>query len=400
MVKKTDAQAIQNLLSRGVEEVIVREHLEHDLAKGDILRVKLGMDPTAPDLHLGHAVILRKLREFQDLGHEVVLIIGDYTALIGDPSGRSKIRPPLEPLQIDKNAETYLAQVGKILDMKKVAVHKNSEWLGKLTFADILKLAAHFTVARTIERDDFARRLKSGADVGLHELLYPLMQAYDSVAVKASVELGGTDQKFNLLAGRELQKKIGQPPQDIMTCPLLVGLDGEHKMSKSLGNYIGLHEEPDSMYGKTMTIPDRLIMHYFELATDMPTAEIEQLRGVLTGGENPRNIKMRLAREIVALYHGASAAKKAEEVFVRTFQKKQTPEKIPEHKVKAGKRPLIDLLMEIDAAPSRSEARRVILQKGIRVDGAIVDDPNASLKITKEGVVIQKGKRFFVRVKI
>jgi tyrosyl-tRNA synthetase len=396
MPKKADAKTIEEVLSRGVDEVIHRSHLAADLKKGDLLRVKLGMDPTAPDLHLGHAVLLRKLREFQDLGHEVVLIIGDYTALIGDPSGRSKTRPPLEPAQIDKNAETYLVQAGKVLDLKKVEVHKNSEWLRKLSFADLLKLAANFTVARIIERDDFQKRLAGGVDVALHELLYPLMQAYDSVAIKASVELGGTDQRFNMLAGRELQKKIGQPEQDVMTCPLLVGLDGEKKMSKSLGNYIGLTEAPESMYGKTMSIPDRLIIHYFELATLVSQDEIGKISKTLVAGENPRNIKMRLAREIVTVYHGKAAATKAEEAFVRTFQKHETPEEMSTLRVDK-KMPLHKIIVAAGFAKTASEAKRVIEEGGVKLDGTVVEDPNATLT---KGAVLQKGKRFFAKIVI
>jgi tyrosyl-tRNA synthetase len=393
MAKKATDEQIDGLLGRGVAEVIGRERLANALKKGEILRFKLGMDPTSPDLHLGHAVILRKLRKFQDLGHEVVVIIGDYTALIGDPSGRSKTRPPLEASAIDKNAATYLDQVEKILDRKKIETHKNSEWLSKLTFADLIKLAANFTVARTLERDDFAKRYKEGTDIHLHELLYPMMQAFDSVAVGASVEAGGTDQKFNMLAGRELQKKMGRTEQEVITFPLLVGLDGTNKMSKSLGNYIGITESAESMYGKVMSIPDALVLNYFELATEMPMEEIAIVKKKLDEGENPRDIKMWLAREIVALYHSEKDAQKAEESFVKTFQKKEVPDNVLEIRVVEHIH-IVDCLVKAGLAPSKTDARRIIEQGGVKIDGEVVKDPQTEVK---KGSLIQKGKRYFIR---
>jgi tyrosyl-tRNA synthetase len=393
MAKKINEQQIKEIFGRGVADIIGGERLFKALENGETLRFKMGMDPTSPDLHLGHAVGLRILRKLQDLGHEIIIIVGDYTALIGDPSGRSKTRPPLETAAIDANAKTYLAQVGMMLDVKKIELVKNSKWLSKLTFADLIKLATNFTVARIMERDDFAKRYKNGVDIHLHELLYPLMQAYDSVAVKASVEMGGTDQTFNMLAGRELQKKLGLPEQAVITCPLLIGLDGEHKMSKSLGNYIGITESAESMYGKVMSIPDKLIINYFELATELPTGEITKIKNELLTGANPRDVKMRLAREIISIYHSKGAVKKAEDAFVKTFQKKEIPDEIPEKKVSS--KMLADVLVEVGFADSKSDARRTIVQGGVKVDGKVVDD--AALEVGP-GSLIQKGKRFFVRI--
>lgn len=390
---------IAALFGRSVENVVVRDHLVARLAKGEKLRVKIGMDPTAPDLHLGHAVALRLLRRFQDAGHTVVFIIGDATALIGDPSGKSKTRPQLDAKEIDRNAKTYFAQVGKILDVKKAEIRYNSEWLGKLTFADVIRLAARFTVARILERDDFSQRYKTGVDISCHELLYPMMQAYDSVAIKADVEVGGTDQTFNMLAGRELQKKMNLPEQNVLTVPLLVGIDGVHKMSKSLGNYVGLSEKPEDMYGKVMSIPDALIPSWFTLATELSDADIAEL----ARGDNPRDRKMRLAREIVALYHGAKAAEKAEAAFVSVFQKHETPEDVREMKYKNIGNDLVETLVKVGFATSKSEARRLILEGAIKIDGKVVKEPRLTWvpfipHPIGWSMVIQKGKRHFVRV--
>jgi tyrosyl-tRNA synthetase len=394
MAKKVSDQEIKGIFGRGVANIVGEEKLFAALGAGETLRFKMGMDPTSPDLHIGHAVGLRILRRLQELGHEIVVIVGDYTARIGDPSGRSKTRPPLDGKTIDLNAKTYLAQVGKILDVKKIELVKNSDWLAKLSFADLIKLASHFTAARILERDDFAKRYKEGVEIYLHEMLYPLMQAYDSVAIKASVEMGGTDQTFNMLAGRELQKKLGLPEQAVISVPLLVGLDGEHKMSKSLGNYIGITEPAESVYGKVMSIPDALIMSYFELATELPDAEIARIKSELAKGANPRDIKMRLAREIVLGYHPEKEAAKAEAAFVKTFQKKELPDEIEEKKVKA--KTLAEALVEVGFAESKSEARRTVEQGGVKVDGEVASDPNAAVG---SGQLIQKGKRFFVRLK-
>ena len=405
MSSQPSLNAIHDLLTRGVHDVIVRAHLERDLKKGATLRIKLGMDPTAPDLHLGHAVVLRKLRAFQELGHQIVFIIGDATARIGDPSGKSKSRPPLSSAQIESNAQTYFEQVGQILNIKKVEIHRNSEWLDKFTIADFIKLAASFTVSRMIERDDFSKRLKSGAELGVHELLYPTMQAYDSVAIRASVELGGTDQTFNVLAGRDLQRKMGMSEQDVITCPLLIGLDGKEKMSKSLGNYIGISEDAHQMFGKVMTIPDGLMVHYFELATEVSEQEIQKIKKSLAAGENPRNMKALLAREVVALYHGAKAAREAEAAFDRVFKQKGKPAIIPvikisySHVLKNTSIPMVDLLVATKLVASKSEARRVIFEGGVKVDGKVIHDPVAMIALDKKGVLVQKGKRHFVRLR-
>lgn len=400
MSSKPSLATIQYILTRGVAEVIVREHLERDLKKGAPLRLKLGMDPTASDLHLGHAVVLRKLREFQELGHQVVFIVGDATARIGDPSGKSKTRSPLSDEQIEANAQTYFDQVGRLLDMKNVEIHRNSEWLDKFTPADFLKLAASFSVHRVLERDDFSKRLKTGADFSVHELLYPAMQAYDSIAIRAAVEFGGTDQKFNLLAGRDLQRKMGMPEQDVVTCPLLIGLDGKQKMSKSLGNYIGIIESPDEMFGKVMTIPDALIVHYFELATEVSLKNILDVKRALKEGENPRNIKARLAREVVTLYHNGKAAREAAAKFDLIFRQKRLPARseMPMKLIKPGRRiTLKELLVEIGLVSSKTEAHRVIVDGAVTVDGNKEKDPNKIFSTSHNHTVL-KGKRHYLWV--
>lgn len=396
MKPMTDAQ-IAALFGRSVENVVVRDHLVARLKNGDKLRMKIGMDPTAPDLHLGHAVALRMLRRFQDAGHVIVFIIGDFTARIGDPSGKSKTRPVLDAKEIAANAKTYFAQVGALLDVKKAEIRYNSEWLGKMKFDDLIRLAASFTVARVLERDDFSKRLKAGVDISCHELLYPMMQAMDSVAIKADVEVGGTDQTFNMLAGRELQKKNNMPEQDVITVPLLVGIDGVHKMSKSLGNYIGLREKPEEMYGKAMTVPDAALASWFRLATELPEEDLAQIDKALIRGENPRDLKMRLAREIVRMYHGAAAAQKAEAGFVSVFQKHEAPTDVAELRVK-NNQPLVDVLVAVNFASSKSEARRLVEQKGVKADGAVLADPSAPLAVPKSGLLLQKGKRHFIRI--
>ncbi|TAL19405.1 tyrosine--tRNA ligase [Patescibacteria group bacterium] len=386
------------LSSRFIQDVVVRASLENKLASGRKLRVKIGMDPTAPDLHLGHAVALRLLRRFQNAGHTIVFIIGDFTAKIGDPSGKSKTRPMLDAPAIEANAKTYFEQVGLILDVKKAEIRRNSEWLGKLGFDDVIKLASKFTVARILERDDFAERFKSGSEISGHELLYPMMQAQDSVAVAADVEVGGTDQLFNMLAGRELQKKLGLPEQEVLTVPLLLGLDGTLKMSKSLGNYVGLRDKPEEMYGKLMSLPDRLLRHYFELATDLSDSEIEAIQKTLVGEKaNPRDLKMRLARLVVASYHGEGAAESAEESFVKVFQKKEIPDEVKTVAVDKNKLTAAELLLLTGLAASKSEARRVIEQRGLKIDGVAVGDPSLPVAIGEKGVLLQKGKRHFIR---
>jgi tyrosyl-tRNA synthetase len=397
----TDTQKIDQLLHKRVVEVIVAEDLRKKLLSGKRLRIKFGADPTAPDLHLGHAVLLKKLREFQELGHQVILLIGDYTARIGDPTGKSKTRPMLTEKEVKANAKTYLAQAGKVLDLKKVEVRWNSEWFGKMKFADIIALTSRFTVARMIERDDFDKRLTDGVDVHMHELLYPMMQAHDSIAIKADVELGSTDQRFNMLAGRDLQRKLGEQEQDVMIVgPLLVGTDGVKKMSKSLGNYIGITEAPEEMYGKIMSIPDSVLWDYFTMTTELPEEEIRVMREICAKGEmNPRDAKARLAREIVTTYHSARAAEKAEEQFRSMFQKKEVPEDVPEMTVTGGERLLIEVLVETQLATSKGEARRLVEQGGVKMDGKVVKDPQTKMSVSNDGVLLQKGKRYFVKVK-
>lgn len=382
-------------LQRGIEEVIDQSELTNLLKTGKKLRLKLGVDPSSPDIHLGHAVLLRCLARFQRLGHKVIFLIGDTTALIGDPSGKNKTRPVLTAAEVDRNAQTYLDQVGKILDIDKAEVRRNSEWLGKLDLADLLKLASNFTVAQLIEREDFATRLKAGADLGLHELLYPLMVAYDSVALEADVEFGGTDQRFNLLAGRALQKKLGQTPQQIVMGKLLVGTDGTHKMSKSLGNYIGVADAPAEMFGKIMSIPDNLIAPYYELCTDIALEVIEELVKTLAEGANPRDTKASLAREIVTIYHSSAAAVKAEEEFNAVFRDKKLPENVSQKAITAGERDVIDVLVELDLADSRSDARRRLEQGGVRINGHKIDGPRHHFKA---GDVVQSGKLRVVQI--
>jgi len=396
----TDKDRIESLLRRRVAEVVVEDSLRKKLASGRKLRIKLGVDPTAPDLHLGHAVALKKLREFQELGHQVVLIIGDYTTRVGDPTGKSKTRPMLSEADIEANAKTYLDQAGKVIDLTKIEVRRNGEWFAKLNFNDVIQLAAKFTVARMIERDDFAKRLKDGSDIHLHELMYPMMQAYDSIMVEADVEIGGTDQKFNILAGRDLQRKLGKPEQDAMFLgPILVGTDGTNKMSKSLGNYIGVSEPPEQMFGKTMSIPDAALWDYFNLTTDVPLEEVAEMRSACAGGKmNPRDAKARLAKEIITFYHSAEDAAAAEETFIRTFKNKETPDDVPEIIIAAGERPLVDVLVEAKLVASKSEARRLVEQGGVKVDGAVVKEIDSKITVGRKKLLIQKGKRHFVRV--
>jgi tyrosyl-tRNA synthetase len=388
-----------NLLSRNIEEVIVKKHLEKILLARKKLRIKLGADPTAPDLHLGHSVVLRKLKEFQDLGHKIVFIIGDFTAKIGDPTGRLKTRPTLSDAEIKKNAETYFRQVGKILDIEKTEIRYNSEWFVKEGWSDVLKLVSKFTVARILERDDFARRLREGIDIGVHEILYPIMQAYDSIQVRADVEIGGTDQKFNMLAGRDLQRKLKFPEQDVITVPLLVGLDGKEKMSKSKGNYIALFDSPNEMFGKIMSIPDNLIIQYFRLLTNVEAFEIKQMEDQLEDSLiNPRDLKAKLAYEVVILYYGRNEALIAEKEFEKIFRKKGKPTKIPEIKIRGKKLKLIDLLSKVKLVTSKSEARRLISQGGVKIDDKIIKEWNREIMI-KSGIIIQAGKRRFIKIK-
>lgn len=376
-----------DLILRGAEETISVEELERKVARSirteTPLIIKEGFDPTAPDIHLGHTVSIRKLKHFQDLGHTVVFLIGDFTGLVGDPSGRSKIRPRMTTDEIKKNAETYCAQVFKILDSKKTQVRFNSEWLGKLTSYDFLALASFYTVARMLERDDFEKRYKSHTPIAVLEFLYPLMQAYDSVALKADVELGGTDQKFNLLLGRTIQECYQQEPQVCMMMPLLVGTDGVEKMSKSLGNYIGINDSPDEIYGKTMSISDNLIHPYFKLCTQVSVKDLERIEADLTQGRvNPRDHKRWLARELVSLYHSQEAAIQAEEKFDRVFRKKEMPTEMREYfYVTKNPVPIYRLLFEVHVTVSGSQARHLIESGAVQMDGQRVTDPLAQITV-------------------
>lgn len=393
-MKAPSDAAISHLLEHQVADVIVRESLEKKLRSGKKLRIKLGADPSRPDLHIGHAVVLRKLREFQDLGHKVIFLIGDFTALIGDPTGKSKTRPMLSAKEIKDNAKTYLTQVGKILDVKKGEIRYNSEWLGKMKAADFISLCAQFTVARIIERDDFSKRLAAKTDVHMHELLYPMLQAYDSIALDADVELGATDQTFNLLAGRALMSKKELVPQDVLTTPILVGTDGKEKMSKSLNNYIGLADSAEDMFGKTMSVPDSALPNWLELAADYSKEEIAAENAALKKGENPRDVKMRLAKRIVGLYHGDKAATKAEEGFKARFQKGEMPAEMKSWKLAKPMK-----LYEVVAAAfamSNSQARRDIESGGVKIDGTVLKNPMQ--EIAKGGIVLQKGKLHFVKI--
>ena len=387
------------ILHRGADEVILDEDLRRKLAKGKPLRVKAGFDPTAPDLHLGHTVVLNKMRQFQDLGHHVMFLIGDFTGMIGDPSGRNVTRPPLTPEQIAANAETYKAQVFRVLHPDKTEIMFNSTWSEQLGAAGIVKLAGTYTVARLLERDDFAKRFAAQQPISLHEFLYPLMQGYDSVAMKADVELGGTDQKFNLLVGRELQKHFGQEPQVIITMPLLEGLDGVNKMSKSLGNYVGIHDAPNDMFGKLMSISDDLMWRYIELLSFESLATVARWKKEIEGGGNPRDVKVRFAQEIVARFHGAGAAKSALEDFESRFRRGEMPEDIEDRVIDVSTETfaIAHVLKSSGLCPSTSEALRMIEQGGVKVNGDKVSDKALKLQAGAT-YVLQVGKRKFARV--
>jgi len=399
-----------DVIRKGVEEIIsedeLRAKLRRSIKEGRPLRIKQGFDPTAPDIHLGHAVGLRKLRDFQRLGHKVVLIIGDYTAMIGDPSGRSKTRPRLSREEVEINAKTYLEQFSKIVDASKAEVRRNGEWFSKFSFLDTLNLTAMITVARIIERDDFEKRYKAGEPISLHELIYPLMQAYDSVAVEADVELGGTEQKFNLLLGRQIQQDFGQEPQIAITVPILEGINGTERMSKSLGNYVGIAEDPNEIYGKIMSIPDDLIMRYFRLATELSDEELERIEKLLaSGAENPKNIKSQLAHEIVCMYHGSDAADKAREEFEKRFGSKRGTldlEGVEEVTVQIEEPSIwvVDLLRRIKLVPSGGEARRKIAQGALRIDGERITDIDTRLPAEPGKKRLVKLGRQFRRVEI
>ncbi|MGC8872848.1 MAG: tyrosine--tRNA ligase [Chloroflexia bacterium] len=384
---------LDRLLRRGVAEIIVEEELRAKLAAGRPLRLKLGFDPSKPDLHVGHAVVLRKIRQFQDLGHQVVLIVGDWTAQIGDPSGRDVSRQMLTPEEVRENAQTYMDQFFLIVDRQRTEVRWQTEWFGSFTLADVFRLTSRFTLAQMMQHETFRKRYEEGRALSLMELLYPLLQAYDSVAVQADVEFGGTDQKFNILAGRELQLSLGLSPQDVFLCPLLIGTDGR-KMSKSYGNTIDLTTPPNDMYGRIMSIADAVMMDYFELLTDVPDAELEAMREALARGEaHPMELKKRLAREIVAWLHGAAAAEAAQAEFERIFQKRQAPSEVPIFRLKQ-ETPWAELLVQAGLVPSKSEARRLIRQRAVVLDGRPILDAAASA----EQGLLQVGRRRFLRI--
>ena len=386
-------------IKRGSDEVLVEAELIEKLKRGKPLRVKAGFDPTAPDLHLGHTVLINKMRQFQDLGHQVIFLIGDFTGMIGDPTGKNVTRKPLTEEQVKENAQTYKEQIFKILDPELTEIRFNSEWMGKMTTAEMIQLSAKYTVARMLERDDFNKRYKNNQSIAIHEFMYPLVQGYDSVALKADVELGGTDQKFNLLVGRELQKQYGQESQIVLTMPLLEGLDGVQKMSKSLNNYIGIDEAPQEMFGKLMSISDELMWRYFELLSFRPLTEIEALKEQIAGGRNPRDVKFELADEIITRFHNAEAAQNAQAEFIARFQKGAMPEDIPEQSMQSedGRMMLTQLLKTAGLTSSTSEAIRMIKQGAVKIDGEKVSDTRLEIASGSEQIY-QVGKRKFAKV--
>ena len=383
------------LLKRGVAEVIVDDELVARLKKGDKLRLKEGFDPSSPDIHLGHMVGLRKLRQFQELGHHVVLIVGEWTAQIGDPSGVSVTRPMLTYEQVKANAETYMQQFFRVVDRSKTEVRWQSEWFGKFSLADVLKLTSRFTIAQFLAREDFNKRFTAGRPITLTEFMYPLLQAYDSVKIEADMEFGGTDQKFNLLVGRELQGMVGQRPQQVLMTPLLVGTDGTHKMSKSLGNYIGVAEPPEQIFGKVMSIPDNLLLDYFTLVTDVSDAELADFGEEIERGANPMQLKKRLASEIITQLYDQAAASAAENAFVRVVQNKEAPDEIAEFRISVSVVSIPQVIVDAGLAKSKSEASRLIAQGGVELDGVKVEEPNCEVK---SGAVLKVGKRRFVRL--
>jgi len=390
------------IIKKGIEELIAEEELvrklERSLRTGQPLRIKQGFDPTAPDIHLGHTVGIRKLRQFQELGHTIVLIIGDYTGLVGDPSGKSETRPRLDYATVKKNAATYEKQFFKILDRKKTEVHYNGEWFATMKFDEIMNLAAKFTIARILERDDFTKRYQAGNPISLHEFFYPLMQGYDSVAIRSDVELGATEQKFNLLTARDVQREYGQEPQVIITLPVLEGIDGGQRMSKSLGNYIGIDDQPEEMFGKVMSIPDRLILKYFTLVTDCTLTEIESIAQRLADpGSNPMTLKKDLAHTLVRMYHSEAQAIEAQQHFERVFSRRELPDAIETITVRlAGPLPLVKLLTENKIVASNGEAKRLIQQGGIRINDLKIGDLNHDLSARGE-FIVKVGKRRFVK---
>ena len=391
-----------DVIKRGTSEIIPEEDLvrklERSIKQNKPLNIKLGCDPSRPDLHLGHSVVLRKLRQFQDLGHQAILIIGDFTGMIGDPSGKNKTRPALSLEETRQHGQSYFEQATKILNAKSIQIVYNSSWLGKMNFAEVIRLASKYTVARMLERDEFNARFKAGEPISVHEFLYPLAQAMDSVVIKADVELGGTDQKFNLLVGRDIQREYNLEPQIALTMPILVGTDGVDKMSKSLDNYIGISDSPKEMYGRTLSIPDALIYSYFELASDVPKSELLEVKQILENPKtNPRDIKRKLARTFVRMYHSPEAAQNAEEEFDRIFVEKSIPDNIEEYRQQPGMN-ITTLIIEAKFVTSKSEARRLIDQGGVSIDGERVSDTNLALP-DKDEFILKVGKRRFLKVK-
>ncbi|MES9971761.1 MAG: tyrosine--tRNA ligase [Candidatus Thiodiazotropha sp.] len=396
-----DVTGSLELIRRGTDEVLPEELLVKKLQRGKPLKIKAGFDPTAPDLHIGHTVLINKLRQFQELGHEVIFLIGDFTGMIGDPTGKSATRPPLTRDEVVENAKTYEHQIFKILDPSKTTVLFNSSWMGEMSAVDLIQLAAKHTVARMLERDDFNKRYGSGQPIAVHEFLYPLIQGYDSVVLKADVELGGTDQKFNLLVGRQLQEAYQQEPQVVITMPILEGLDGVQKMSKSLNNYIGITDAPEEMFGKVMSISDELMWRYFELLSFRPMTEITGWKGEIEEGANPRDVKIRLAEELVERFHSREAAVKAHQAFVARFQKGQIPDEMSEFELAAsnGGYPIANLLKDADLVKSTSEAIRMIKQGAVRIDGERVTGHNLTIEVGSTHVY-QVGKRRFARISV
>ncbi|MGB5487489.1 MAG: tyrosine--tRNA ligase [Lysobacterales bacterium] len=394
----TDVKQALELISRGTEEIIKVEDLQHKLESGRTLRIKVGFDPTAPDLHIGHTVVINKMRQFQDLGHEVTVLIGDFTGLIGDPTGKNVTRKPLTKKEVKENAETYATQVFKVLDREKTKIRFNSEWMTELGSEGMIRLAAKYTLARMLERDDFENRYRTGQPISMHELLYPLVQGYDSVMLETDVEMGGTDQKFNLLVGRHLQQHFGQEPQVIITLPLLEGLDGVQKMSKSLHNYVGITDAPDDMFGKLMSISDEMMWRYFDLLSFKSNDELSALKQRVSDGANPRDIKFLLCEEIVERFHDRKAAEKARETFISRFRGGAMPDDIPEKTLDAGEKGvgIANALTQCGLTSSNSEAFRMIKQGGVRIDGEKVSDRSLHLQTGFEGI-LQVGKLRFCK---
>lgn len=393
-----DPKSQLEILKKNVVDLVNEEELLDKLKRKEQLRVKLGVDPSRPDLHLGHAVVLFKLRQFQELGHKVVLIIGDFTAQIGDPSGRDSTRPMLSEEEVKSNAKTYAEQAFKILDREKTELRFNSEWLGRMSFADVIKLASKYTVARMLERDDFSKRYRENVPISIAEFLYPLAQAQDSVAIEADVELGGTDQYFNLLVGRHIQQQVGQEPQIVMTMPLIEGTDGKLKMSKSYGNYIAFNDPPSEMFGKIMSIPDWLIVKYMKLLTQISDEQIEEYENLMEEGKiNPRDVKMKLAFEITKFFHGLEEAEKAQEQFVKVFSKRELPEELTVVDLDTDQVELVELLVKLNVATSRSEAKRLIQQGGVKLDGEKITDIHVKIELDTERI-LRVGKRHFFKL--